>query len=163
VIATKTEDLVIARVFNAPREAVWKAWTERDRLEKWWGPKGCSLSVVTLDLRPGGKFQPGHPIYGRFIYREIVAPERIVFVSSFSDEKGGITRPPFPNIRDTFPLEILNTVTLAESGSKTSLTLRGGPVDPTEAEMQTYVGMFASMQQGFGGTFDQLDAFLARA
>lgn len=167
--ATKTEELVITRVFNAPRDRVWKAWTEADRLEKWWGPKGCTLRVVKLDLRPGGmfhyamEFQPGHPMYGRFIYREIMAPERLVFVTSFSDENGGITRPPFPQIRDTFPLEILNTVMFADAGGKTTLTLRGGPIEATEAEMQTYVGMFASMQQGFGGTFDQLDAYLAKA
>jgi uncharacterized protein YndB with AHSA1/START domain len=165
----KTDELVITRVFDAPRDRVWKAWTEADRLEHWWGPKGCKLRVVKLDLRPGGmfhyamEFQPGNPMYGRFIYREIAAPERLVFVTSFSDENGGITRPPFPQIRDTFPPEILNTVTFAEAGGKTTVTLRGGPIDPTEAEMQTYAGMFDSMRQGFGGTFEQLDAYLAKA
>jgi len=166
-IATKTEELVITRVFSAPREMVWKAWTEAEQLEKWWGPKGCRLSVVRLDLRPGGifhyamEFQPGHPIYGRFIYREIASPERLSFVSSFSDKEGGVTRAPFPQIRDTFPLEILNTVTLAEANGQTRLTLRGGPVGPTEAEAKTYLGMFDSMRQGFGGTFEKLDAHLA--
>lgn len=165
--ATMTEELVISRVFNAPRDNVWKSWTEADRLEKWWGPKGCALRVVKLDLRPGGmfhyamEFQPGHPMYGRFIYREIAAPERLVFVSSFSDENGGITRAPFPQIRDTWPLEVLNHLTLTERDGKTTLTLRGGPINPTEAETKTYAGMFDCMRQGFGGTFDQLDAYLA--
>jgi uncharacterized protein YndB with AHSA1/START domain len=167
--AVKTEGFTISRVLNAPRVTVWKAWTEAERLAQWWGPKGCKLRVVKLDLRPGGifhyamEFQPGHPMYGRFIYREIAAPERLVFVTSFSDENGGITRPPFPQIRDTFPLEILNTVMFAEADGKTTLTLRGGPINPTEAEMQTYAGMFDSMRQGFGGTFDQLDAYLAQS
>lgn len=162
----KTE-FVISRVFNASREKVWKAWTEAERLAKWWGPKGCKLSILKFELKPGGMFhyameyQPGHPIYGRFIYREIAAPERLVYVSSFSDEKGGIARAPFPQIRDTFPLELLNTVTFAEADNKTTLTLRGGPINPTEAEAKTYAGMFDSMRQGFGGTFDQLDAHLA--
>lgn len=167
--ATKTEEFVITRVFNAPREKVWKAWTEAERLEKWWGPKGCALRVLRFELKPGGmfhyamEFQPGHPMYGRFVYREIVAPERLVYVSAFSDENGGITRAPFPQIRDTWPLEILNTLTLAEDGGKTTLTLRGGPIAPTEAEAETYAGMFDSMRQGFGGTFDQLDAHLAQS
>lgn len=167
--ATRAEDFVITRVFNTPRDAVWKAWTEADSLEKWWGPKGCKLRVVKLDFKPGGifhyamEFQPGHPMYGRFIYREITAPERLVFVSSFSDEKGGITSAPFPQIKDTWPLEILNTVTLAETGGKTTLTLRGAPVHAKEEERKTFEGMFDSMQKGFGGTFDQLDAYLAEA
>lgn len=166
---TEAEELVITRAFNAPRDKVWKAWTEAASLEKWWGPKGCKLRVLTLDLKPGGifhyamEFQPGHPMFGRFIYREIAAPERLVFVSSFSDEKGDIARAPFPQIRDTWPLEILNTVTLAEAGGKTTLTLRGGPINPTEAEAKTYAGMFDSMRHGFGGTFDQLDAYLAQS
>lgn len=165
---TKTEELVITRVFDAPRDKVWRAWTEAERLKKWWGPKGCRLSVLKFDLRPGGMFlyameyQPGHPFYGRFVYREVAAPERLVFVTSFSDENGGVSRAPFPQIRDTFPLEILNTVTLVEADGKTTLTLRGGPIDPSEAEAKTYLGMFDSMRQGFGGTFDQLDAHLAQ-
>ena len=167
-VAMKAEELVITRAFNAPRDKVWAAWSEAERLEKWWGPKGCTLSVLTLEFRPGGmfhyamEFQPGHPIYGRFIYREIAAPERLVFVSSFADENGRVARAPFPQIRDTFPLEILNTVTFTEADGKTTLTLRGGPIDPTEAEAKTYLGMFESMRQGFGGTFDQLDAHLAK-
>jgi uncharacterized protein YndB with AHSA1/START domain len=165
---TEAEELVITRVFNAPRDKVWKAWTDAASLEKWWGPKGSALRVIKLDFKPGGmfhyamEFQPGHPIYGRFIYREIAAPERLVYVSAFSDKNGGITRAPFPQIRDTWPLEILNTLTLTEAGAKTTLTLRGGPIDPTEAEAKTYAGMFDSMRQGFGGTFDQLDTYLAQ-
>jgi uncharacterized protein YndB with AHSA1/START domain len=163
----EAEELVITRVFNAPRDKVWHAWSDAASLAKWWGPKGSTLRVIKLDFNPGGifhyamEFQPGHPMYGRFIYREIAAPERLVFVSSFSDEMGGITRAPFPQIRDTWPLEILNTVTLTESEGGTTLTLRGGPIDPTEAEAKTYAGMFESMRQGFGGTFDQLDAYLS--
>jgi len=165
--ATTTEDFTITRVFNAPREKVWRAWTEAESLAKWWGPKGSTIRVLRLELKPGGmfhyamEFQPGQPIFGRFVYREIVAPERLVYVSAFSDESGGITRAPFPQIRDTWPLEILNTMTLAEAGGKTTLTVRGGPIDPTEAEAKTYLGMFESMRQGFGGTFDQLEAYLA--
>ena len=162
------QDLVITRVFNAPRDTVWKAWTEADRLAQWWGPKGCTIRVVKLDVRPGGifhyamQFQPGHDMWGRFIYREVVAPERIVFISSFSDEAGGITRAPFPNISETWPLEIRNTVTLTEQNGRTTLTLRGRPVDPKPEEIKTFTGMFDSMRGGFGGTFDKLDAYLAK-
>ncbi len=167
--ATQAQEFVITRVLNAPRAQVWKAWTEADRLQQWWGPKGCKLRVVTLDLRPGGlfhyamEFQPGHAMYGRFVYREIAAPERLVYVSSFSDVQGGITRAPFEQIRDSWPPEVLNTLTLGEDGGRTMLTLRGHPLNAGEAEAKTFAGMFDSMRRGFGGTLDQLASHLANA
>jgi uncharacterized protein YndB with AHSA1/START domain len=169
-LSTEPEDrdFVISRVFDAPRTLVWKAWTEPEHLAQWWGPKGCTIRVVKLDVRPGGIFhyamayQAGHDMWGRFVYREIAPLERMVYVSSFSDAEGGITRAPFPQLRDTFPLEILNTLTLAEDGGKTTVTVRGHPLNATEEERETYRGMFGSMQQGFTGTFDQLAAYLAK-
>lgn len=165
---TQTE-FVITRVFDAPRELVWKAWSEAESLAQWWGPKGAKIRVVKLDFKPGGmfhyamQFKPGHDMWGRFIYREIAAPERLVFVNSFSDANGGITRAPHPQLGGKWPLEVLNTLTLTEQGGKTTLTLRGGPINATEEERRMFVSMFDSMRQGFGGTFDQLDQYLAKA
>jgi uncharacterized protein YndB with AHSA1/START domain len=91
-------ELVITRVFNAPRELVFKAWTEPERLQKWWGPKGLTLEVSKLDLRPGGIFlgsqrsPEGHVMWGKFVYQEIKAPEKLVFIQSFSDEEGNTVR-----------------------------------------------------------------------
>lgn len=161
----KPKEFVISRTFDAPRDLVWNAWSEPERLAQWWGPKGCKLKVGSLEFRPGGIFhygmewQAGKMMWGRFVYREIVPPERLVFVNSFSDEDKKITRAPFS---ETWPLEILNNLTLTERGGKTELMLRGGPINPTEAERKTFEEHFASMQQGFGGTFDQLDAYLAK-
>jgi uncharacterized protein YndB with AHSA1/START domain len=167
MLATATrQDFVITRIFNAPRPLVWNAWTDAERLAKWWGPKGCTLRVITLDMRPGGifhyamEFQPGQAMYGRFVYGNIVAPETFSFVSSFADEAGNVIRAPFSA---TWPLEVRNTITLTDKGDRTELTLRGGPIDPTDAEYETFLGMFASMQQGWGGTFDKLDELLAHA
>src|SRR6266568_2266197 len=76
-------------------------------------------------------YRPGHEMYGRFVYREIAAPGRLVFVNSFSDAAGGITRAPFPQLGDRWPLEVLNNMTLTEKDGKTTLTLRGGPINAT--------------------------------
>ena len=162
--APATPEFVITRVFDAPHELVWKAWTEAERLAQWWGPKGAKIRVVKLDFKPGGmfhyamQFKPGHDMWGRFIYREIAAPEQLVFVNSFSDANGGITRAPHAQLGGKWPLEVLNTLTLTEQGGKTTLTLRGGPINATEEERRMFVSMFDSMRQGFGGTFDQLAA-----
>ena len=143
--------------------------TEADRLAQWWGPKGCKIEVLKFDLRPGGafhyamRFSAGKPMYGKFVYREIAAPERLVFINSFSDAEGGTTRAPFPQLGGTWPLEVLNNLTLLEQCGKTALTLRGHPINATPAEIATYVSMFDSMRQGFGGTFDQLADHLAKA
>lgn len=161
------QDFVITRTLNAPRDKVWKAWSEADSLAQWWGPKGCTIRIVTFDFRPGGvfhyamQFQPGHDMFGRFVYRDIAAPERIVFINSFSDIDGGITRAPFPQLKDLWPLEVHNTLTLSEENGKTTLTLRGRPINASEAETNAFIGMFDSMKQGFGGTFDKLEEYLA--
>jgi uncharacterized protein YndB with AHSA1/START domain len=163
-----TQDFTISRTFDAPRERVWKAWADPQALAQWWGPKGATIRVLKLEFRPGGMFhyamafQPGRDMYGRFIYREIVAPERIVFVNSFSDAEGGITRAPFPQLEGKWPLEVLNTMTLIERDGRTTLSLVGGPINATEEERGIFAGMRDSMRQGFGGTFDQLADYLAK-
>ncbi len=164
VSSVSIKSFVISRTFEAPRELVWKAWTDREALAQWWGPKGCAIEVARLDVRPGGIFHygigmpDGSKIWGRFVYHEIEKPSRLVFVDSFSDEKGGITRAFFS---ENFPLEILNVVTFTESGGKTTLRLEGNPINPTDEELAAFEGMHKSMEQGFGGTFDQLNDYLA--
>jgi len=157
-------ELVITRTFDAPRELVWKAFTESDRLAQWWGPKDFTMVVRTLDVRPSGVFHyamrspGGQVMWGTFVFREIQAPERIVFISSFADEEGNIIRAPFS---PTWPLEILNTVTFAETDGKTTVTFRGSPINATGEERDTFWNRQDSVQQGFAGTFDQLAAYLA--
>jgi uncharacterized protein YndB with AHSA1/START domain len=159
-------ELVITRKFDAPRELVFKAWTEPERLQKWWGPKGFTLEVFKFDLRPGGIFlgcqrsPEGHVMWGKFVYQEIKAPEKLVFIQSFSDEEGNTVRAPFS---PTWPLEIVNQLTLTEKEGITILTLRGGPINATEEELKAFEGMRPMVQQGFGGTFDQLDDYLAKS
>ncbi len=79
------------------------------------------------------------------------------------DANGGITRAPFPQLGNTWPLEVLNNLTLTEQDGKTTLALRGGPINATEEERNTFARMLESMRHGFTGTFDQLAAYLAKA
>ncbi|HEY3268462.1 MAG TPA: SRPBCC domain-containing protein [Armatimonadota bacterium] len=156
---------VITREFDAPRDLVWKAHSEAERLKQWWGPKGFAMAHCTLDFRPGGIFHyalrspNGQEMWGRFAYREIAPREKIVFASSFSDPDGAIVRAPFS---ETCPLEFLNTLTLFEHDGRTTLTITVAPINADDAEMATFESMRDSMRQGFGGTFDQLAAHLAK-
>lgn len=158
-------ELVITREFDAPRSLVWQAWSSKEHLEKWWGPKGMALTVARLELKPGGTFlykmtAPQGEMWGKFVYREIEPESKMVYVSSFSNEQAEITRAPFPEIADSWPREVENTLTLEERDGRTLLTLRSTPLTDNDAEWETFTGMIPSMNQGFGGTFDQLDAHL---
>ena len=97
-------------------------------------------------------------MWGKWVYREIVAPERLVFVSSFSDEKGNLARHPFePN----WPLEIQGTSTFAEDRGRTTVTVRMVPINATGSEEQTFFDGSKFMEEGFAGTWDKLDKYLA--
>ena len=157
------EQLVLTRVFNAPRSLVFKMWTEPEHLSNWWGPAGFKIYIKKFDFSAGGVFLycmtgNGFEMWGRFVYLEIEEPEKLVFINSFSDSDGNITRAPFSA---TWPLEVLNTLTFEEENGKTTMTLNGGPYNASDEELQTFAGGFSSMNQGFKGTFDQLDAYIA--
>ncbi|HJU83623.1 MAG TPA: SRPBCC domain-containing protein [Holophagaceae bacterium] len=162
---SETAPFVLSRVLDAPRDLVWKAWTEPERLMQWFGPKGVTMPACRMELRPGGIFHycmrtpDGHDMWGKWVFREIEAPARLVLISSFSDAEGGLTRHP---LSATWPLETLSTTTLEDLGDRTLLTIRWEPWNATEEERATFVGAHASMDQGWGGTLEQLQAYLAR-
>ena len=155
---------IIVRKFQAPRDLVWKAWSEPERLKEWWGPKGCRLRVERLEFRPGGffhyamEFSNGPGMWGRFMYRDIVAPESLSWLNSFSNERCGITRAPFS---EYCPLEISNTVTMTEGAGATTVTLRAIPQGETPEERKYFEELTPSLEQGYGGTFEMLTQYLA--
>jgi uncharacterized protein YndB with AHSA1/START domain len=174
-MSTATKPFVISRVFDAPRERVWKAWTEVEQLKKWWGPAGFKVHTCKLDLRPGGSMHygmtapDGSDMWGKFAFREIVKPQRLVFINSFSDPKGGVTRHPG---HLTWPLEMLSTITFEEvgnnpkgqGGGKTKVTVQWIPADSSsELERRTFDEGRDSMKQGWGGTMGQLATHLGQA
>ena len=154
----------MTRLFDAPRELVYQAWTEAERLALWWGPSGFTLSVLALELTPGGMFHyamtaaNGFEMCGKFTYRELAPPERIVSTLSFADRLGQPVRHP---LSATWPLATLNTMTLSDENGKTRLTLRSTPHEANDIENATFAAGHGAMVAGFTGTFDQLDAYLA--
>lgn len=155
----------ITRMFDAPRRQVWDAWSQADALARWWGPKGCALNVPALEFCPGGlfhykmSFPDGKIFWGRFVYREIAAPHKLVFLDSFSNPACGVARAPF---NDKYPLEILNTVTFDERGDRTSVTLEATPFGAMDDEREFFENLAPSLGDGYGGTFDQLAEHLAK-
>jgi len=166
-MSAQASGFTISRNFDVPREILWTCFTEPERMRHWWGPKGSKVIAANMDLRPGGSYHhglqgpDGKTMWGKFLYREIVAPERLVFVNFFSDEKGGVTRHPMaPN----WPLEMLSTFTFDDLGpNKSRFTVRWSPHKATEEEREVFNSdaMRAGMTQGWSGTMDQLESYLA--
>ena len=154
-------EFVITRVFDAPRELVWKAFTESERVERWWGPKGFTTRVFKLNLRPGGvmhfrmRSPEGRDFWSKGVYREIIEPERIVLIASFSDENGSTVQPARHGMSPDWPAEALVTVTFAEHEGKTRLALHLG-VSESLAKRQ-------GADVGWAETLDRLSGYLATA
>lgn len=159
-----SQALVITRHFAAPPAQLWRMLSEPARLARWWGPAGLTLAIESFDFRPGGHFHyrmgDGEAAqWGIFHYREIEAPRRMVFTNGFCDAD----RQPAPAPFDPdWPRRILNTWTLEAPASGTVLRLHGVPVDADAAGLATFRRHFESMRAGFGATFDQLQAALAK-
>jgi uncharacterized protein YndB with AHSA1/START domain len=91
----ETERMVVTRIFDAPRELVWKAWTDPKYVMQWWGPKGWTSPACEIDFRVGGKYlfcmrapDGGYEGWNAGEYREIVPYEKIVSTMYFADSKG---------------------------------------------------------------------------
>jgi len=139
-------ELVITRVFDAPPRLVFKAWTEPERLIRWWGPQGFTMPSCEMDVRPGGAFRfrmrgpdgTDHRLQG--VYREIVEPERLVCTWTWVDAEG---KPGH---------ETLLTVHFAEQGGKTKLTLHQAIFESVTAR--------DGHQDGWASSLDRLAAHL---
>ena len=146
----KGEDLVLTRVFAAPRERVWRAWTQAEHFARWFGPHGTTLPFCTLDVRPGGviHFQHCHAngdvVWVRCVYREVVEPERLVFDGGFSDADGN------EQVRPGFARTMRITVTFSDEpgGTRVSIRHAGLRVDQGES-------------QGWAESLERLDGLLA--
>ena len=158
-------ELVITRVFDAPRELVWKAWTDPERVMRWWGPKNFTSPVSKIDLRVGGAYlncmRGAGPdgvvrdFWSTGVYREIVPFKRIVCTDSFADEKGNVVPASHYGMEGDWPLELLVTVTFEETGGRTTMTL-------------LHEGMPAGQMRelavaGWNESFDKLAEYLAKA
>ena len=158
------EEFVISRSFDAPRALVFKVWTERAHLMQWFGPAGVVITKADLDLRVGGGFHygmrmpNGAELWGKWVFREIAAPDRLVLVSAFSDADGVLTRHP---MSATWPMQTLSITSFVDLGARTEMTVRWSALDATDEERHTFDTSHAGMQQGWAGTLSQLTAYLA--
>jgi uncharacterized protein YndB with AHSA1/START domain len=155
-----SNELTITRIFNAPRELVWKAWTKPEQIMRWWGPKGFTSPVSRIDLRVGGEYlncmrsPEGQDFWSKGVFREIAVPERLVMTDSFADENGNTVPASHYGLGEDTPLEMLITAMFEEHDGKTKLTLKHSGIDGIGATDRD------NMQQGWNQSFDKLDEYL---
>ncbi|MGZ3511185.1 MAG: SRPBCC domain-containing protein [Candidatus Binataceae bacterium] len=151
-VVTEPEErvLVIERVFDAPRALVFKAWTEPERMVRWFGPQGFTTTVLKADFRPGGDYRfhmrspEGADHWLQGVYREVVEPERLISTFCWADANGNPTGP-----------ETLLTVTLDERGAKTRLTLHQAGFESVTAR--------DAHNGGWSSSLERLAEYLAKA
>lgn len=149
------KELTITRVFDAPREAVFEAFTTCKHLKNWWGPRAWPMSECTMDFRVGGVWHfclrgpEGGESWGKAVYREIVKPERIVYTDYFSDKQGNIA----PGMAES-----TITMKFEKQGAKTKL-VGIGQYKTVEA-LEHVVAM--GVVQGIKETLDRLEEHLAK-
>ncbi len=154
------EEITITRMFDAPRELVWKAWTDPEGMKRWWGPKDFTAPFCKIDLRVGGKYlscmrgPDGKDYWSTGIYREIVPMERIVVTDSFADEKGTVVPAAHYGMEGDWPLELLVTVTLEEVGGRTKMTLKHAGIPAGKMRELT--------EAGWNESFDKLAEYLTK-
>jgi uncharacterized protein YndB with AHSA1/START domain len=127
---TKMFDVVVTRVFGAPLEQVWRAWSDPEQVMRWWGPTGFTSPLARMDFREGGtslvcmRSPEGQDLYNTWTYSKIVPMRRIEFVQRFSDEKGNAIEPADAGLPPDIPREVPHVVTFEARGDgRTQMTV----------------------------------------
>jgi uncharacterized protein YndB with AHSA1/START domain len=153
-----------SREFDAPRALVYAVHTEPAHLARWMGPDGFKGIHTAMDLRPGGVHHyglqgpGGHEMWGKQVFREVEPQRRLVYLQSFSDREGGVTRHP---TAPSWPLEMLATTLFEDAGpGRTRVTITWQPHESDEAGNATFDSARAGMEQGFAGMWGKLEGYL---
>lgn len=149
----QAKDQVIERIFDAPRELVWRAWTDPEWFVRWWGPGPFTSPTVQMDLRPGGRFvwvmrdPDGKDYYTVGEYREIVPPERLVYTDSFGDAEGNVVSAAVYGLGDDFPEMTVVTVTFEDLGGRTRMRLVSDKAISDDMWQMASAGWYSSLDK----------------
>jgi uncharacterized protein YndB with AHSA1/START domain len=163
-MTNEAKEMVITREFDAPRERVWKAYTDAEMLKRWWGPEGFTAPSIKIDLRVGGKYifamqgPPGSVLenvgYSAGVFKEIVPNEKLVLTDYMSDKDGNMLDPTEYGMDSDFPKESYYTILFEDIGSgRTRLSLVF-PKPETEAQYQAILK--SGMEEGWNSQLNKL-------
>lgn len=153
---------ILDRVFDAPRDLVWRAWTDPDILHRWYGPN-IETVIHAFDLQPGGAWlnemkMGANSDFSKMVFQEVSAPEKLVWHHSSTDADWNIVASP---MMADWPRTLLTTVIFEDLGDKTNVRLSQVPIDPTEAEIACFASVMGGMDKGWGSGYAIIDELLA--
>ncbi len=160
---SEATEYVLDRVFDAPREMVWRAWTDPELLQRWYGP-GVETIIHQFDLKPGGAWlnemkMGENSMLSKAVFKEVTPPERLVWHHhSNTDAKwNSVANQRMPD----WPRILLTTVTFEEEGAKTKVRLIWAPFEASEAEIACFAGAVSNMGKGWEGGYKIMDEMFA--
>src|SRR5438874_9358360 len=157
----ETTELVVERVFDAPRERVWEVFTKPEHIQKWWGPIPFTAPVIELELRAGGAFRfamrspDGRDYWNAGTVRELAPPQRLVLAMYFANEKGERVAPSVYGFPEGSPGEQITTFEFEAIGRRTRLTLRQGPI-PVGMGQNAKLGWTTSLEKAAHAIADDM-------
>lgn len=162
MITMQEKQIIISKVFDAPKDMVWKAWTTAEFVKKWQGPEGFSAPSITIDFKVGGKYlyamhgpegtQFDKDMYSAGIFKEIIPMEKIVVTDYFSDENGNKMSPTEYGLPSNMPVEMTVIVTFEEiENGKTKLSIIYTPQSDAQYEAMLKSGM----REGWNTSLDK--------
>ena len=156
-------EYILDRVFDAPREMVWRAWTDPDLLSRWYGP-GVETIIHKFDLEPDGMWLNemkwgDNSNFQKVVFQEVTQPEKLVW-HHYSSTDSDWNSMPNPRMAD-WPRLLLTTVTFEDMGDKTNVRLSQVPIEATDAEIACFAGAMAGMDKGWGSGYSVMDELFA--
>ena len=156
-------EYVLEREFDAPIELVWRAWTDPELLQRWYGP-GAETTIHRFDLVPGGEWLNemawgDNANYQRIVFQEVDQPNKLVWLhySSTNANWEPVSNPMMPG----WPAMLMTNVSFAKQGDKTLVTLRQVPHEASDDEIACFAEMMKNMDGGWGAGYKVIDEILA--
>ena len=158
---SETTEYVLERTFDAPREMVWRAWTDPELLSRWYGP-GIETIIHDFELQPGGAWLNEmrwgeNADFSKMVFQEVTQQEKLVWHHSSTDADWNIISSP---MMADWPRVLLTTVTFEDLGDKTNVRLSQIPMDATDVEIACFAAMMDGMSKGWGGGYKIIDEIL---
>ena len=155
-------EYILDRVFDAPRDMVWRAWTDPELLSRWYGPN-IETVIHRFDLKPGGAWlnemkMGAKSDFSKMVFQEVVPPEKLVWHHASTDSDWNVAANP---MMPDWPRLLLTTVTFEDWGNQTNVRLSQIPMDATDVEIACFAGMMDGMSKGWGSGYAIMDDIFA--
>ncbi|WP_296701362.1 SRPBCC domain-containing protein [Algoriphagus sp.] len=161
------KQLHITRYFPQPIEIVYNAFTTSESLQKWWGPEGFELETRKFEFHPEGVFHfvlksDAFDMWAKWVFNNIREPHKLSVINSFSNELGETIKAPVIPFGEDWPIEMVLDLEFYEEDGKTRIDMVSFPHNASDASKKLFSDSISQMEEGFKGTFDQLEAYLMK-